>query len=217
MADYSEEDENLRLRVPRSAKTSACTRGRSCLRGGCIGKRTEFPAAFCGSSGARSLRFSLRSGRTEQRTPPFPFLTAHFLPSKASCYSIKQQYRMNHYVLYDLIGSVVLLLQNLNFTLVLFPCPVIADAHRQDPSCIFGLSGHIALEFQGIFFIPDLLDCRIWRGVNFQFQYDAVCTLVHFRIKNKVHIAKRRFFSQHICKFFHQLLIRDADFPILIT
>lgn len=69
--------------------------------------------------------------------------------------------------LYDLIGSVVLLLQNLNFTLVLFSRPVIADAHRQDPSCIFGLSGHIAFEFQGIFFIPDLLDCRIRCGVNF--------------------------------------------------
>ena len=90
VADYSEEDENLRLRVPRSAKTSACTRGRSCLRGGCIGKRTEFPAAFCGSSGARSLRFSLRSGRTEQRIPPLPFLTTHRLPHKVSCCSPKQ-------------------------------------------------------------------------------------------------------------------------------
>ena len=92
VADYSEEDENLRLWDPRSAKTSACTRGRSCLRGGCIGKRTEFPAAFCGSSGARSLRFSLHSGRTEQRTPPLPFLMAHCLPHKASCYSPKQQF-----------------------------------------------------------------------------------------------------------------------------
>ena len=93
MKDYSEEDENLRLRDPRLAKTSACTRGRSCLRGGCIGKRTEFPAAFCGSSGARSLRFSLRSGRTEQRTPPLPFLMARCLPHKASCYPIKQYYK----------------------------------------------------------------------------------------------------------------------------
>ena len=84
--DCSEEDETLRLRYLRSAKVSACAQGRSCLRGVCIDKRTEFPAAFRGSSRFRSLRVSLRSGldRTMNLSPRLPLPLIHYLQCKAS-------------------------------------------------------------------------------------------------------------------------------------